>query len=78
MLIQRKSLVSHEDKEVNASAVLDPTSAQIQMWLAQAKRDHGDLSGRELGKIEGLIGGAAKRSRTLYNPFTGEIRKVEI
>lgn len=63
------------DKEVNLDAILDPSSAQLQLWLAQMKRDHGDLSSREMNKIEIAAKPLAGKSRTLYNPFTGEIRK---
>lgn len=58
-------------------AALDPSSAQFQLWLAQMKRDHGDLSGREMGKVEIATQSMAKTSRTMFNPFTGEIRKVD-
>lgn len=65
------------DREINLDAVLDPSSAQMQLWLAQMKRDHGDISGRELSKIEQVVRPLAKQAKTIYNPFTGEIRKVE-
>lgn len=42
------------------------------------KRDHGDLSGREMGRVETFIQPMAKTSKTLFNPFTGEIRKVDL
>jgi hypothetical protein len=70
-------LLDPSGREVALEGILDPSSAQFQLWLAQAKRDHGDMSGKELGKVEAAIGGTAKRSKTLFNPFTGEIRKVE-
>lgn len=65
------------DRDVNLDAALDPSSAQYQLWLAQIKRDHGNLSDQELNRIEQVIKPMAKQSKTLYNPFTGEIRKVE-
>jgi hypothetical protein len=70
--------LSFADRQVNIDAALDPSSAQFQLWLAKMKRDHGDISGREMGNIEHAIAPQAKKSRTMFNPFTGEIRKVEI
>jgi hypothetical protein len=69
--------ISFKDRQINIDAALDPSSAQLQLWLAQMKRDHGDISGQEMAKVEQAIQPAAKQSKTLYNPFTGEIRKVE-
>ena len=63
-------------RDVNLNAALDPSSAQFQLWLAQMKRDHGDLSGREMGQVESAVQPMAKKSRTMFNPFTGEIRKI--
>ena len=70
-------LLPFEDREVNLDAALDPSSAQFQLWLAQMKRDHGDISGKEMGKVETVAQPMAQRSRTMFNPFTGEIRKVD-
>lgn len=70
-------LLTFTDRDVHLDAALDPSSAQFQLWLAQAKRDHGDLSGREMERVEGSVGMMASRSKTMWNPFTGEIRKVE-
>lgn len=70
-------LLSFSDRNVNPEAAIDPSSAQFHLWLAQMKRDHGDLSGREMGQVEQAVAPMAKRSRTIFNPFTGEIRKVE-
>jgi hypothetical protein len=67
--------ISHEDREFNPQAVLDPSSAQIQLFLAQMKRDHGDMSGREMEQAEIAAAPQAARSRVLYNPFTGEFRR---
>jgi hypothetical protein len=71
-------LLPIDNRDVNLDAALDPSSAQFQLWLAQMKRDHCDLSGREMGKVESAVQPMAKKSRTMFNPFTGEIRKVEI
>ena len=71
-------LLPFAERELNVSAALDPSSAQFQLWLARMKRDHGYLSGREMGKVESAVQPMAKKSQTMFNPFTGEIRKVEI
>ncbi|MGZ4849803.1 MAG: hypothetical protein ACXV2C_00255 [Candidatus Bathyarchaeia archaeon] len=68
--------ISFKDREINFNAVLEPTSAQIQLWLAQMKRDHSDISDNEMAKVEQAIAPMAKKAKTIYNPFTGEIRKV--
>jgi hypothetical protein len=68
-------LIPFNDRDVSPDAVLDPSSAQLQLWLAQMKRDHGDLSDGEMTRVEIAVQPMAKRARTLYNPFTGEIRK---
>jgi len=57
--------------------MLDYSWAQFQLWLAQARRDKGMISGQELAVVERIAGPMAKKSKTLYNPFTKEIRKVE-
>ena len=68
-------LLSIDGRDLNLDAARDPSSAQFQLWLAQMKRDHGDLSGREMGKVESAVQPMARRSRTLFNPFTGEVRR---
>jgi len=68
--------IPHKDKEFNADAILDPTSAQFQMWLAQIKRDHGDMSGREMEQAEIAVGGRMGTARCMYNPFTGEFKRI--
>lgn len=55
---------------------IDSSSAQIKLWHAQKQHDEGMISGRELAIVERLAGQVAGRSRTLFNPYTGEIRKV--
>lgn len=69
--------LSHKDRQFNPDAILDPTSAQFQLWLAQMKRDHGDISGRAMEQAEINAAGHAKKAKIMYNPFTGEIRRVE-
>ena len=69
--------ISFADRQVNLDAVLDPSSAQMQLWLAKMKRDHNQISGREMAQVEQAITPLAKKAKTIYNPFTGEFRRVE-
>ncbi len=55
---------------------IDPSSAQIKLWHAQRQHDDGVLSSRELQVVERIAGQTAGRSRSIYNPFTGEIRRA--
>jgi len=71
-------LLPFENKEIFMDVSQDPSSAQFQIWLAQMKRDHGLISDFEMGKVENSLQSQAKKAKTIYNPFTGEIRKVEI
>lgn len=64
------------DKEPNPTALAEPTSADFQMMLAQIRRDHGLLSDREMARLELQGTGQARQSRRIFNPFTGEMRKV--
>jgi hypothetical protein len=70
-------LLSLHDREPKWDAVLDPSSAQFHLWLAQAQHDKGNFGARELADMERRIGAAAKRSKVMFNPFTGAIRKVD-
>jgi FkbM family methyltransferase len=56
--------------------IADPTAAQLALWHAEAQRDAGIISGKELSLMERLSGSVAGEARTLYNPFTGEVRRV--
>lgn len=56
----------------------NPDMAQISLWHAQAQRDCGIISSKELAKVEGVASVPASRARLLYNPFTGEFRTAEI
>lgn len=62
----------------NQPGDLDPAQAKLNLQLSQAQRDQGNLSSSELAKIERVLGVAAKKARTMYNPFTGEVRRVEV
>ena len=67
-------LLPFKDREPNSEAVINPSMAQYHLWLAQIQRDHGKLSDREMARMEGKASMLAQRSRTIFNPFTGEIR----
>jgi hypothetical protein len=56
---------------------LDPNQAKLNLQLSRMQRDQGSLSDREMAKIEQILNPQAKKSRTMYNPFTGELKKVE-
>ncbi len=70
--------ISFVDRPLNMDAILDPSSAQMQLWLAKMKRDHNQISGREMAQVEQHAAPLAKKAKTIYNPFTGEFRRVEI
>ncbi len=65
------------DQPVFSHLINDPSSAQIQLWMAQARRDHGMISDHEMSIVEGVAGAQARKSIAMFNPFTGEYRKVE-
>lgn len=69
--------ISFKDRDLNPATVLDPSSAQLQVWLAQMKRDHGDISGKEMSKVETACQPLARKARTIMNPYTGEIRRID-
>src|SRR5215475_670552 len=56
----------------------NPDMAQFHLWHAQAQRDCGNISDKEMAKVEAVASIPAFRSRVLWNPFTGEFRNVEI
>lgn len=61
---------------LQALCEVDPSSAQLKLWHAQMQRDQGCISGKELEIVERLAGQTAGRARTIYNPYTGEIRRA--
>lgn len=68
-----------DNREPNPeAAVLSPEMAQYHLDLARAQRDHNNISDKEMAKMEGAAGMLATRSRTLWNPFTGQFRTVEL
>jgi hypothetical protein len=75
---RKGTTITFHDKEVNPDAILDRSSAQFQTWLAQIKRDHGQLTGREMEQAEIAIGGRQKTARCMYNPFTGEFKRIKL
>jgi|ERR1035437_875946 hypothetical protein len=79
MLLGSKPLTPHDIDPVEGLeeiCKLDPSSAQLRLWHAQRQHDEGVLSGKELAVVERIAGQTAGRSRTIFNPYTGEIRKV--
>jgi hypothetical protein len=56
--------------------LLDPSAAQLQLWHAQSQRDRMMISDKELAVVERLSGRMAGEAKTIYNPYTGEIRKA--
>jgi hypothetical protein len=74
-MMRGSRVISHNAYQFNPDAITDAGTAQLQLWLAQMKRDHGDMSAREMAQAETVAAPLARKSRTLYNPFTGEIRK---
>lgn len=61
---------------IGGICAIDPSSAQIRLWHAQRQHDDGMISSKELAVLERVAGQTAGRSRTIYNPYTGEIRQV--
>lgn len=54
---------------------MDAAQSWLNLKMAEAQRDRGLMSGRELSKVEIALQPQARKARTIYNPFTGEIRK---
>ena len=79
MTIRGKGTIPVYDRdpvEGLSDCLIDPSAAQLQLWHAQAQRDKTIISDKELAIVERLAGQMAGQSRTIYNPFTGEIRKT--
>jgi len=56
-----------------------PTSADFHMMLRKMQRDQGSISDREMALAEKIAGPSAQKSeRTIFNPFTGEVRRERI
>lgn len=70
-------LLPFVDKEPNPEAILDPATAQFQLWLAQIQRDHGNLSDKQMAHMELRAAPQAAKAKTIFNPFTGEIRRID-
>lgn len=54
---------------------MDDAQAWLNLKMAEAQRDHKMISDREMATVERALQPRARRARTLYNPFTGEIRR---
>src|SRR5260370_10593305 len=77
MTTRHSRLLWLDGREPSIPAILDPSSAQFQLWLAQAQRDQGNLSGREMEKMGLAAQSMARRSPVMFNRFTGEVRRLE-
>jgi len=56
----------------------DVGTAAWQMYLAKARRDKGMISDKEMAVVERVAGPLAKRSYSMFNPFTGERKRVTV
>jgi hypothetical protein len=65
-----------DDREPNPQAIINPSMAQYHLWLAQIQRDHGRYSDKEMARMELKATAPARRAKTLFNPFSGEIRQL--
>ncbi len=70
-------LLPLDDREPRPDAATNPSMAQHHLWLAQAQFDHRNIGVNELSKIEGKLAMNARQSRTIFNPFTGEVRRLD-
>jgi hypothetical protein len=70
-------LLTFTDREPRPDAIDNPEIAQFHLWLAQIQRDHGNLGGHDMRRMEMTAQPMARRARTMFNPFTGEIRRYE-
>jgi hypothetical protein len=71
-----KPAIDFKNMNVSFDAACNESSAQIQLWLAQMKRDHGDYSGREMEQAEIALQPQQKKARCMFNPFTGEFKRI--
>lgn len=74
-------LLSIKDREPApdlVAACCNPGSAQFHLWVAQSHRDHKMISDNEMAVVERIAGPMASKSVSMFNPFTGEIRKVQV
>jgi hypothetical protein len=74
-LLKHSNYPVHERLE---GICMDPSNAQFHLWLRQMQRDHGVISDKEMAIAESVAAPMAQRSRTIFNPFTGEIRRENI
>ena len=71
-----KPALDFKNMNVSFDAGCNESSAQIQLWLAQMKRDHSDISGREMAQAEIALQPRQKRAQCMFNPFTGEFKRI--
>lgn len=60
------------------AAMVSAESAAIQRMLAEALRDCGRISDHEMAQFEIAIGPMRRTSRHMFNPYTGEYRRVSL
>ena len=66
-----------DDREFNPEAIINDSMAQHYLWRAQALRDRNQISDAEMAKMEGMLSSRARAARTMFNPFTGEVRHID-
>lgn len=73
-------LLSFLDKEPSShpNVLMVPAMAEYHLCLAKIRRDHGLMSDKEMAKFELKASSQAQKSKIMFNPFTGEVRKVDI
>lgn len=79
MTLKGTTIPIHEidlNEGVKEVCAVDPSSAQLVLWHGQMQHDLGVISSKELAALEATAGQVSGRARTIYNPYTGEIRKV--
>ncbi len=79
MTIKGTTIPTHDIdplEDIELLQKLDPSTIQLRLWHAQMQHDQGKLSSAELMKLERIAKQTSGRVRTVYNPYTGEIRKA--
>lgn len=79
MAIKGSKITTHDIdplEDIELIQQIDPSSVQLRLWHAQMQHDEGKLSSKELMKLERVASATSGRVRTIYNPYTGEIRKA--
>lgn len=66
-----------DDREFNPDAIINPEMAQHYLWKYRAMRDCNRIGDDEMSRMEGILSARAKQAKTIFNPFTGEIRHID-